>query len=198
MAICLTTLERVKRRRVITNSDNDALLEDIIEEVSDEFVNVMNRHLRQVERTEVYEVHANDHLVSLKGSPVASVTSVKHSASRDFTGVTAADAASYSVELTNGLLRYNLSTPNDPSYLEVVYSGGLVEAADDDAATIALMIAYPRLAGAATKQVIEEFNRRQKSTGDMKFKNGSQEFSEELVILKSSLRVVNGLRRIRV
>jgi hypothetical protein len=163
--IDLTTRDRVKRRYSINGAQTDQLIDELIQEVSADVTRYLGRHIWTTSRTEVYEIGSHDHYVSLRGAPIESVTSVTYHSSRDFSSATALSASAYDINNDEGTIFIRVSTPFSPGFVQVVYSGGLVTASSEDAATASIVTEYPDIAGAVDKQVIEEHRRRLAQTG---------------------------------
>jgi hypothetical protein len=143
----LTTLDRVKRRAGIKGQEDDQLILEVIDEVSDDLEAYLGRHIQELPRTEIYRVHYHTHLVRLVGYPVADLTQVKyHLRADEWDSVTAMNTDLYTLDADTGTIRIRPETPYDPGYLQVIYRGGLVGSSGDDAETLtaSFVSGYPR------------------------------------------------------
>jgi hypothetical protein len=189
MPVLLTTIDRVKRRGAFSEKEtNDTLLNELIAEVSADAEEFMGRHVWQTERTEVYRVSLHQHMLSLKGSPIVSVTSVKYARSRDFTGVSALDTANYNADLELGMIEFRENMPFAPGYVEVVYEGGMVAAATEAVVPAAFIAAHPDLAGALDQEIVERVRRMRNPSGSVMTKHGMTQQQRDLMLLRDVKR----------
>ena len=84
----LTTLDRVKTFLEIPTSETsrDALLTQLIENVSSRFTSYLNRLIEVKERTEDLTVDSISVTFFVKGAPIHSITSIESDYNRDFAG----------------------------------------------------------------------------------------------------------------
>lgn len=160
--LALCELAAVKRRLSITDTANDAALTALIDSVSVAIERYLDRKLYSEERTEYYNVTNRRQEVVLRAYPVATIASVKNSASWDWDNVTAIAAAQYDADDESGLLYVKQNLAVGRRALQIVYTAGI----GTTAAGVAT--AHPDLAIAAEMQVADEFVRRD-SLGTVQF-----------------------------
>lgn len=150
----LTTAASVNARRGRAATDDEALIGDLIAELSADVLAYLNRHTEAVSRTELYTLEYDQRNFRLRGFPVTSVAAVSMSTDIDFVAgeILAADA--YQVDLATGRIHLTgIAAPYEPTYIQVQYTGGM--AAD----TASFRTAFPDIAGAVDAQVIELLKR---------------------------------------
>ena len=146
----LTTLARVRTLLKDTSTQNDTLIDQLIDAVSPQLERIMNRHALEVARTEQYDVAPGQRVFMLRGFPVLASPAavVKNSLSRDFTAARAIDAPSYYLALARGVLTIDLvGLEPGPGTLQVAYTGGLATT------TTNLVTAFPDISVACELQV---------------------------------------------
>ena len=186
----LTTVEAVKLLAPISGNGEDALLGALVTSVSKRAETMMGRHALSSSRTEVYTLPKWGKRLILKGSPVASVTSVIYGSERDFTDDSAlTEHDEFTVDLEAGILHLRIATPYDPGFVQVVYTGGM--AAD----TAAFVAAYPDVAAGVDFEVINLWKRRQNPAGASTFAGGALQVTGELGTLKYLEQAVEPYRR---
>lgn len=195
MVLALTTVARVRElaRIVDTTAGIDTILTDLISEVSQQAEDFLGRHLSVERRTEVLSVKPNHQHVSLRGMPITSVSSVKYSASLNFTDVEVLDAACYDVRNKLGqiYLRFGaIGTQFNPAWLEVQYSGGMATSTDD------FRTNYPRLEMAVRREVVNRFNRREHPEGEIKAFEAGVTHAKELGPLEDFYAALAPRRRL--
>lgn len=170
----MTTLELVRARLKMPDEDtsNDALIEELIDEISRGLEHHMKRHAAQTARTEIYRLRRGETMISLRGAPVTAVSSVTLSQTPDFTGLTAeVPNEGFYYDLEEGTLFFT-SEPEPlelgvaghqqlPVYVRVAYTGGM--AVDTDS----FVEIWPDLAGACARQVAHAFQRRNTPGGNV-------------------------------
>lgn len=160
----MTSIARVREHLKIPDSDtsNDAALELLIDEISRQLEHRMKRHAAQAPRTENYRLRAGETMISLRGAPVTSVSSVTLSNTPDFTGITTEVLnESYYVDMEEGTLHFNFVEPDPIVYVRVAYTGGM--APDSDT----FQLYWPDIAGVATRQVAHAWQRRNTPGGNV-------------------------------
>lgn len=195
MVIKLTTRDRVKRRGSIQGAQLDEFLDELILEVSQDAQEYLARHIWTTARTEVYELQAHNHTLSVKGAPIQTVTSVKYASTRDFSAVSALSAAQYEVDEEGGTIYFRYDTPFSPGFVQVVYDGGMVTASSEEAATDSFVAQYPVLAAAVDKQVIEEHRRKGVQTGTVLHRGSQVQQNRQLGLLDDVRRRLDFHRR---
>ena len=156
----MTTLARVAARRDLQGTADDALLSEFIAAVSQTTEERVSRHAQAAARTEVFRVDRFKRMLTLPGRPISTVTSIKVNYIPVFDTVTAADPSAYDILSDQGQVRLNWSLNYSPSYVEVVYTGGM--AAD----TTSFIAAYPEVADAVDVEVVNRWNRRKSPGGE--------------------------------
>lgn len=156
MVLALTTLERVRvlleQRGAYT--ENDAVIDNLIQSVSLSIERYCNRPFLIASKTEYFDVRTDQFNYQLEAFPVSSLTSVKNSGTRDWTVDAKVEGTDFVLDTDTGILRQLTGFTTGLDALQVVYMGGL--AAD----TAAVLSDYPDLADACEKQITEEFRRR--------------------------------------
>lgn len=157
----LTTTERVQ---TLLNSGGasltglDALISQVITDVSGRVEEHLGRAALVAERTEVFDVETPMRGVLLEAFPVldAPAPIVKYSRDRAFGSAEAMDTEWYAVDLQRGIIRFDGWWPIgcSPRTLQIVYTGGM--AAD----TAAFIAAWPMVAHAVDLQVSHLIQRR--------------------------------------
>ena len=146
----LTTLARVRTLLKDTSTQNDTLIDQLIDAVSPQLERILNRHAMETDRTEQYDVAPGQEVFLLRGFPVLASPAavVKNSLSRDFTAASAIDTASYYIDLTRGILHIDLvGLEPGPGTLQVAYTGGLATT------TANIITLWPDIAAACELQV---------------------------------------------
>jgi hypothetical protein len=150
----LTTLARVKARRDLAGTGDDALLSEFISAVSQTVEQLMHRHVLEAERTEVVRLERYQRTATLPGRPLSAVSAVTVGYRPSLDGSSVSDPSTYDVLEEQGQVRLNWAPPWAPTYVSVTYTGGM--AAD----TAAFIAAYPELADAVDVEVVHRWNRR--------------------------------------
>lgn len=193
--IDMTTKADVKLQMRWTDTDDDAVLDDLIHQVSKEAENYLGRWLKTEARTEIYTLKPNRTWLSIKGFPITTVTSVKYARDEDFTLVTAIDTSLYSVRQNLGQIRFRpgaISAQYNPGFVEVIYTGGL--ALD----TTAFKANEPRLEGAARTEVINRFNRRKNPEGNVQGFGAGVAYQGAMKPLEDFYTALDHRRRLRL
>lgn len=157
----LTTVARVKARNTRLTTSADALLAELITEVSADAEARMARYVEAVERTEVVDIYVGKKLVRLPGAPITAVSEVSRSSTPVFTAedVQVADTDYYVLADTSHIRL--ASKPLSDGFLEVTYTGGM--AAD----TASFVTAFPDLTGAVEQEVINRYNAKDLPAGEI-------------------------------
>lgn len=192
----LTTIARVKSLlggNITTASDT--LLTTIVEDVSSRFERYMRRQILKQTNSEDYPLRRGSTVLSLKATPVESITSLKYAGNpSQFASTTALDAELYALENDEaGLVRFlgqmSLTSARLPGYVRAVYVGGMAE---DTADFIDL---WPDIARACDQQCAEEFRRRNTPGGNVSSEAGGTQFNGQLDLLEGVQRTLDGYRR---
>ena len=198
----LTTLERVKRRGSIRSDNDDQLIEDVIAEVSADAEDHIGRYVISTARTESFRIRAHEHNVSLLGYPVATLTSVKvHSRDDDWANVTALDASLYVLDADAGTVFLRGSVTHNPTWVQVVYTGGLVSASGDDPVGLTknFIASYPQIAGAIDQEVVMRLQRRKMAgAGQIVHKGAMKQMPKDVGLLADTRRRLGKLKPVRV
>lgn len=198
-----TTAARVKVLLGIGVADTsqDSFLGQLITATSSRFDQEMRRHSTQSSRTEVYPVKFSRRLVTLKGAPVTTVSTVKISDTTDFTTATTLVVNDdYIVEQDAGVLRLLTQgtpftagmngRPIAPYYLQVVYTGGFATSQAN------LASAYPDLAEAADLQVAYLHRRRLTPGGNLSVGDSSTQYTKDYNLLDEVRETLAKYKRI--
>jgi hypothetical protein len=183
MVFQMTTRAAVKTALGITASTQDAAIDALLDAVSQEAANYLNRDIdASIARTQVYIVTAGHPYIWLRGYPIVSVTSVKYSRTRTFSDVIALDPAQPQYDVINAsgeiFLRFECMTYlYDPAYVEVQYTGGM------GIDTASFMAAYPRIANAVSSEIINRLNRAKTPDGDVRTIGGQVAYGKQLAPL---------------
>ena len=192
----LTTIDRVKA--LLTGNmgtSNDALLTRIVEDVSSRFERYMRRQVLKQTNVEDYPIRRGATTLSLKATPVESITSIKYVGHpNDFATTQAMDDGLYVLETPDaGLIRFQaqmtLLTSRLPGYARVTYVGGMATDTTD------LIDLFPDLAQAADVQCAEEFRRRNTPGGNVQQDGGGTQYQGQLDLLDSVKRTLDSYRR---
>lgn len=188
-----TTLTRLKAQITgITGSADDTYLSDLITSVSTSFERYMRRAALKEAITEEIRLRQWKQIVTLKGAPIESVTSIKYAShSSEFATIDAMDPSSYMIrdEGETGLIEFLVEMPLAPGFLQVVYIGGLAA----DQADLELL--YPDLVQAADMQCAYEFQRRTSVGGNISFNGGSTTFDQSIDMLPRVRKILDAYRR---
>jgi len=178
----LTTLAQVKALLQVTETDWDALLEELIGAISQRAGTYCNRDFESKVRVEYH--YGGGQYLYLKGLPVISITSVYGSDTWEWGTDNLIPAADYQL-LEAGMLAYRYGNwPYGPKTLKVTYTGGY--AADAIPADLEM---------AVRSQVAYDFNRR-KDIGleSVSFPDGSIQKVNSGEFLPSVLAVLKRYR----
>ena len=198
----LTEIGRVKRRGSITTDQDDQLIEELIAEISADAEDFVGRHIISTARTESYRIPAHDHNVSLYGYPVTTLTSVKvHSRDDVWADVTALDASLYVLDADAGTIFIRTTTEHAPTWVQVVYVGGLVTASGDDPSGVTknFIASYPHIAGSLDQEVVVRLKRRKlPNAGQVVHKGAMIQMPRDLGLLSDTKRRLRFLKPQRI
>lgn len=152
----LTTVDRVKRRLSLTDSDlqYDALLAALVSRTSAEAERLMNRLVLSAARTTQHDYTPGMTSLSLPGYPVTSVTDVRYDLDRTFGSSTIIDATTLYTDTASGLIHFEVLQIPGRGVVQVTYTGGM---ASDTSAFIG---AYPDIAEAVDMRCAQLWQRR--------------------------------------
>ena len=153
----LTTLARVKNILKDDGTQNDVLIDQLIDAVSLQIERILNRHTMESARTEQYDIVPRQQVFMLRGFPVLASPAavVKNSLSRDFAAASAIASTSYYLDAPRGILNIDLiGLAWGPGTLQVAYTGGLADT------TVNLVANYPNIATACDLQVAHLIQRK--------------------------------------
>ena len=131
--LALTTLSSIKAlldRGNATRQDTE--FNALILAVSRTIQRHLRRFTQREARTVLYDVRHAQRVFLLKGfgvvdGPLISISSIKHSTSRDFASATAFTTSEYTVDDVKGHLRLERSIVQGRHVLQVVYTGGIAD-----------------------------------------------------------------------
>jgi hypothetical protein len=150
----LTTIERCKTQLENYDGKRDAILSQIIIDVSASAEQFMRRHAEAISRTEYFDVCPGRRTFQLRGYPVTSVTTIHSDASRSYGSDTLISSADYALQSEIGMIDFVEAQPEvGVRSVKVVYVGGMA------ATTAAFVTAFPEIEKAVRIQCIEEFRR---------------------------------------
>lgn len=186
----LTTAQFVNARRGRDSADDATLINSLITEVSADVALYLRRHVQAVARTQVYTLPYGIRDFRLDGYPVASISSVSTSPDLDFSSSEILSVSSYYLEPAVGRLRLVSPTAFDPTFVQVVYTGGM--AAD----TTAFRAAYPDIAGAVESAVLELLKRADKpGVSETRLRDGGVSYERPVNMLPLLKRRLDQHRR---
>lgn len=198
----LTEIERVKRRGSINTDQDDQLIEELIAEISADAEDFVGRHIISTLRTESYRLPAHDHNVSLYGYPVASVVSVKlHSRDDVWSDVTQLATSLWVLDAQAGTIFIRTVVEHAPTYVQVVYTGGLVSSSGDDpeGVTKNFIASFPHIAGALDQEVVIRLKRRKMpNAGQIVHKGAMVQMPRDLGLLQDTKRRLRFLKPVRI
>ena len=192
----LTTLPRVKRRIDELESivKYDALLSDMISEVSALVETYLSRGAEQIARTLLLDVHYGQRVFVLGAWPVLSSPApvLTSNGESDFSVpddvVTATD---YRIDYDAGILYMTDHTPSQgPKTLQLVVTAGMATSADYFARD------YPDIAGAVDAEVVRRFHHRRRPDAiNISDAGGSFGLVEGDALMKKTMDVLDVHRR---
>lgn len=178
MVLAITTLANVKLLSKSTDTDDDALLTALINQVSDQAEKFMGRHLQVTDRTdEDYEIEPNKARLLLRGSPIERITSILYSTDGDFTDSQPLESTTYYLRKPIGqvIFRNSAFPLSRGGWVRVSYRGGM--AADQ----AAFQAAFPDIEMAARYEVQNRLNRSAKPDGSTKLVEGAGTLYEKQI-----------------
>lgn len=166
----LTTYDRVRRliavKTAVVDADLDAVLAQLITQVSRDMADAMGLHTLSARRTDYYTISPFRTLLTLKAKPVTAVFSVKSSLTRDFSGASSmTQGTDYQLDLENGVIEFTdpiatrtrglIGQPRGQAYVEVDCTSGLGANAGE------VQTNFADIAAACEAQVAELYQRGQ-------------------------------------
>lgn len=190
----LTTAAKVKAMKGISGTSEDALIADLILEVSQEAEEYLRRYTLSTARQEVYELRVNQRYLSVDGFPIVGsrAIAVQYASTRDFSSIETLDSSLYSVLAAEGQIHFHsIETNLNPGFVQVSYTGGMAADTDTFVAT------YPRIAGAVTREVLNRWNRAKNPEGSLRSVNAtSVGYEKPLAPLEDFYAALDHHRRI--
>ncbi len=186
--VALTTLARVKAKLDPSSQDDgqDAVLTQLIDEVSAQFAAYLQVHTLQKTRDEVHRLRPKTRIVTLDARPIIGDAMVFHGATQTAAanGTTPLDASCYFVRDQSGWIE--LTPPmTAATYFLVQYTGGL----GTDAASAAANA--PDIADAADLQVAYRYKRQGNPGGNVtSLAGGGTQYDSQYGLLKEVKRVL--------
>jgi len=171
----ITTKEKVKAYLSLTGTTNDALIDELIKNVSDTIHGFCNRSLERNTYTEYFDTELGHSKLFLNNYPVISLTSVQYR-NGSWGAITWQDLNINDYLLNdNGKVSLSFTTPQAEKYIKIVYVGGyLIDFSNETNATLHTL-PY-ELTQIATEWVSSLFNTRT-STGVSSEKTEGQSIS---------------------
>lgn len=190
----LCTLEGLKTLIEIDadNSDDDAVLSNLISSVSKQAENAMRRTVQIGEQTEYFSVNPGDTLWSLKAYPVTVSPTVYHDLDREWGADTEVSSDNIVCDAETGLLYIEGGyVTSGFRSLKVVYTGGMASNTEE------LILNYADLVHAIERQVAFLYKTRTKigvqsintNTGGVTWESGIVWLKEVKAVLDSYKRV---------
>ena len=136
------------------DATQDAVLGTLITSISARFEkDLCGRLVEETSRTVQVNISTDQRTVQLPAFPVETLTAVKNSAERDFTG-DAVSSDDYYLEAAIGVINFETGLERGAGALQVEYTGGMGTSATDVEST------FPDVADAVMRQVVYEYERR--------------------------------------
>ena len=153
----LSTLARVRTRLGFEASDtsDDTLLQVFLSRVSESAAKFLNRKTLSESTTEQLDIGAGQRTFHLKAYPIASVTTIKAAADRDFSSATSLATTDFYTNDDAGMLHIDYQLSAGRGALQVVYVGGMA------ANAAAFVTAFPDIADAIDEQTAFYYQRRE-------------------------------------
>ena len=129
----LTTLDRVKYLADIKGATQDSLIKQLISAVSSQIErsNLFDRYIEQKARTEYFDTEYDQKIISVKGVPIVSITSLDFDTARVWGSGSAVDASLYGINNARGQLKFDQYVfSRGFGALKLVYTGGLAISTD--------------------------------------------------------------------
>ncbi len=137
----LTTLAASKRHLGVSGSDDDTLIDELIDAASEAIERYCGREFNEESRTEYYDGGA-DHVV-LRARPVSTVTSLHDDPGRDFGARSLVDPSRYAVDELAGIVELDGGRFGKGRLsVKVVYTGGFAAVPDDVSRACAILVAH--------------------------------------------------------
>lgn len=123
----LITLEDAKAMLGITSSENDSLIESLIEEAQIVVETYIWRAIESGEITDILD-GSGEQIINLPNFPVSTLTSIEYnSGTLSSPSWTSFDADGYSLKGSTGQIRFTNPIPKGFSNIKVVYEAGYAE-----------------------------------------------------------------------
>lgn len=154
----MTTLPRLKERMEGldgTTNTKDIVLQRLITALSKRAEKYLNRHIESTSRTEYFDVLTSQNVVTVRGVPISSITSIHNDTVWDFGSSTEVSSTYYTYQADTGEICFDMTQLSAGNrVLKVVYTGGMA------ASTTAFISSYPDLTDAIEMQIIAAFQDR--------------------------------------
>lgn len=141
--ISLVTLEEVKTHLVLTDTNSDEQLNNLMSEMSREFIERIDRDIRKKTRTEYHDGKIGQTSICLEHYPVISITSIHDDTDRQFGSNELIPSDDYSFHASSGIVNFETSLSSGFKNVKVVYVSGYEETdiPNDIKSCIKMMIA---------------------------------------------------------
>jgi hypothetical protein len=125
MSSNLTTKEKVKTYLSLSGTTNDALLDELIKNITSQIEIFCNRNFTEASYTEYFDTECGEDEVFLRNLPASTLTSVQYRGGT-WGAITWFDfnINDYLLNSETGALEFASSLPDADKYLKVVYTGG--------------------------------------------------------------------------
>ena len=157
----LTTKERCIAYLEKGWQEKEALLNQLIGDVSDGAKTYLDRETLATTYTEYFDVEPDQRIFRLRAYPITSFTSVANDYLHAFGSSTYLTSDLYTGHLEDGQIEFDRTgLQTGPRALRIVYIGGMA------ATTDAFVTEFPDISKAVTIQVVHEFRRSNSLQGD--------------------------------
>jgi len=194
LPIDVTTRDAVLEMLPIDGSDTTThdTIDRLIAGVSASFETLLDRWTEETARTVVRDVEMDQSLFSFKGFPIASIASVKFSATRDFAGATAWDTDLYVAPIADPedhVAWFESVGAIGRQVMQVTYTGGM------GTNTAALVAAFPDIEHAAILEIVDLYQRRDALSFQQRATGADTIQSYPLKMLQPTLEMVARRKR---
>ena len=175
----------------IDTTDQDALIDQMITEVSSEMTRYLGFHTRRASRTDQYSIPINRKMFTLDSRPVVSISSIKYAGSiADLATAEELEADDYVLHKQAGWIQLCTSLSHTYGFFSITYDAGLGLTAGDIVAN------YPEISGACARQVKYYLQRTDGLGGSVtSIPGASASYTYEYGLMQSVKSVLDAYRR---
>lgn len=120
----LITLTEVKTEINETSSDNDTLLNSLIDAVESIWDSLTGRTWYETTHTEYFDIEKETNMIALTNYPIVSVDSIYEDSDREYNADDLLDSDDYAVDEVNGIITFDYDLEIGPKALKVAYTAG--------------------------------------------------------------------------